>query len=49
MPINAADAIYRTGKARQHGAMEYTEPPTDLDAVRMYRLGRRRAVLVARS
>jgi len=24
----------------QHGAMEYTDPPTDLDAVRRYRLGR---------
>jgi Xaa-Pro aminopeptidase len=26
--------------ARQHGAMEYTTPPTDLGAVRSYRLGR---------
>ena len=31
--------------ARQHGAMEYTEPPTDLDEVRLYRLGRVRAEL----
>src|SRR5262245_43094161 len=40
---------YRMGKAaasdkvaRQHGAMEYTEAPVDLDAVRQYRLGRLR-------
>jgi hypothetical protein len=40
---------YRMGKAaagdkvaRQHGAMEYTEAPTDLNAVRRYRLGRLR-------
>ena len=40
---------YRMGKAaagdkvaRQHGAMEYTEAPTDLNAVRHYRLGRLR-------
>ncbi len=25
---------------RQHGAMEYSEPPVDIDAVRYYRLGR---------
>ena len=31
--------------ARQHGAMEYTEPPTDIDRVRMYRLGRVREQL----
>ena len=34
--------------ARQHGAMEYSQPPTDLDAVRMYRLGRVRAELKKR-
>ena len=27
---------------RQHGAMEFSTPPTDLDAVRHYRLGRLR-------
>lgn len=27
-------------QARQHGAMEYSRPPTDLDAVRRYRVGR---------
>ena len=34
-----------TGAARQHGAMEYTTPPVDLDAVRLERLGRLRAEL----
>ena len=31
--------------ARQHGAMEFTEPPVDLDEVRRYRLNRYRAQL----
>ncbi|MGI9311270.1 MAG: M24 family metallopeptidase [bacterium] len=31
--------------ARQHGAMEYSEPPADLDAVRRYRVGRVRRKL----
>lgn len=31
--------------ARQHGAMEFSEPPTDLDEVRMYRLERVREAL----
>ncbi len=31
--------------ARQHGAMEYSEPPTDLDEVRRYRLERVREEL----
>ena len=30
---------------RQHGAMEYTTPPCDLDEVRRYRLQRVRAEL----
>ena len=34
--------------ARQHGAMEYSTPPCDLDRVRRYRLGRVRAALVER-
>lgn len=40
-------AVVQAGRvaARQHGAMEYSEPPTDLDAVRMYRLGRVRQAL----
>ena len=33
---------------RQHGAMEYTEAPIDLDLVRRYRLGRLRAELKQR-
>ena len=48
MPIEAAEARHERGAARQHGAMEYTTPPTDLDAVRLYRLGRVREQLVAR-
>lgn len=31
---------------RQHGAMEYSEPPVDLDAVRSYRLARTRGEMV---
>jgi Xaa-Pro aminopeptidase len=34
--------------ARQHGAMEFSTPPCDLDEVRRYRLGRIRQALVAR-
>jgi Xaa-Pro dipeptidase len=34
--------------ARQHGAMEYTEPPCDLDQVRLYRLDRVRRALAER-
>ena len=30
----------RIGVSRQHGAMEYSQPPTDLDTVRRYRLDR---------
>ncbi|MDD9990272.1 MAG: Xaa-Pro peptidase family protein [Rhodospirillales bacterium] len=33
---------------RQHGAMEHSVPPRDLDAVRLYRLGRVREALAAR-
>ena len=33
---------------RQHGAMEHSTPPCDLDAVRLYRLGRVRAALARR-
>ncbi len=35
-------------EARQHGAMEFTVPPVDLDAVRRYRLGRIREQLQRR-
>ena len=41
MPFENAPA----NTARQHGAMEYTTPPVDLDAVRLERLGRLRAEL----
>ena len=48
MPINAAEAVYKRNAPRQHGAMEFTEPPVDLDKVRLYRLGRLRAELASR-
>ncbi|MBJ80524.1 MAG: peptidase M24 [Myxococcales bacterium] len=40
MPIESV----RSGQhiARQHGAMEFSEPPVDLDGVRLYRLARLR-------
>ncbi len=48
MPINAAEAIYKKGVPRQHGAMEFSEPPVNLDTVRMYRLNRIREQLRAK-
>ncbi len=42
MPINAVET------PRQHGAMEYSQPPVDLDTARLYRLGRIRRELEAR-
>ena len=42
MPLESAAAVYRGNAPRQHGAMEYSEPPVDLDQVRLYRLGRLR-------
>ena len=42
------DGTDRTNSARQHGAMEHTIPPCDLDEVRRYRLGRVREALAAR-
>jgi hypothetical protein len=43
-------AVIQEGRvaARQHGAMEYSRAPTDLDAVRLYRLGRVRDELKKR-
>ncbi|MFZ0488397.1 MAG: Xaa-Pro peptidase family protein [Arenicellales bacterium] len=38
----------RVRTARQHGAMDFTTPPCDLDAVRLYRLGRVRQALLER-
>ena len=40
MPIESVRSGQRA--ARQHGAMEFSEPPVDLDVVRRYRLGRLR-------
>ncbi len=48
MTIKAADAVYRGNAPRQHGAMEYSEAPVDLDKVRLYRLGRIREELQKR-
>jgi Xaa-Pro aminopeptidase len=42
------DAAATPNQPRQHGAMEYSEPPVDLDRVRCYRLGRLRAELKRR-
>ena len=42
------DGTDRTNIARQHGAMEHTIPPCDLDEVRRYRLARVREALAAR-
>lgn len=44
MPFETVEAL----PARQHGAMEYSEPPVDLDAVRLERLGRIRTELKRR-
>ncbi len=45
MPINAAEAVYKKGVIRQHGAMEFSPPPPELEAVRLYRLDRLRQQL----
>ena len=47
MPIESANTRYAGHVARQHGAMEYSEPPADLDGVRLYRLGRLRQQMQA--
>ncbi len=48
MPINAVEAARRGNAPRQHGAMEFSQAPVDLDAARLYRLGRIRRELEAR-
>ena len=48
MPINAVEATHHGNAPRQHGAMEFSRAPVDLDAVRLYRLGRVRRELEAR-
>ena len=40
MPIESVRS--KSSAARQHGAMEFSEPPGDLDGVRLYRLARLR-------
>ena len=46
--MNAGPGATIRPAARQHGAMEYSTPPADLDEVRRYRLGRIRRALVER-
>ena len=48
MGINAAEAVFKKGVPRQHGAMEFSEAPVDLDDVRRYRVGRVREELKKR-
>ena len=48
MPIHAVETARRGKAPRQHGAMEFSRAPVDLDAVRLYRLGRVRRELEAR-
>ncbi|MDX1424644.1 MAG: Xaa-Pro peptidase family protein [Kiloniellales bacterium] len=45
MPIQSFASPSDISRARQHGAMEFSEPPVDLDRVRLYRLGRLREQL----
>ena len=48
MPINAVEAARRGNPPRQHGAMEFSRAPVDLDQARLYRLGRVRRELESR-
>jgi Xaa-Pro dipeptidase len=48
MPIESIRSAARANRSRQHGAMEFSEPPVDLDVVRRYRLGRLRREMKAR-
>jgi Xaa-Pro aminopeptidase len=45
LPIHAVEAEHGHRVARQHGALEHSDPPAELDAVRLYRLGRLRSEL----
>ncbi len=48
MPLNSILSARKPNAPRQHGAMEYSAPPVDLDKVRLYRLGRLREQLARR-
>ncbi len=48
MGIISAGQVMANHVNRQHGAMEYSEAPTDIDTVRLYRLGRVREALAER-
>ena len=47
MGLNSIATVGRARQARQHGAMEYSEAPVDLDILRGYRLNRLRDALKA--
>ena len=42
MPLVSVQAVKAGRQARQHGAMEFSQAPVDLDTVRRYRLQRLR-------
>ncbi len=48
MSLNSPDTASGKNTARQHGAMEFTDAPVDLEQMRGYRLGRIRAELAKR-
>ncbi|NMM44263.1 aminopeptidase P family protein [Rhodospirillaceae bacterium KN72] len=47
MGLNSIATVGRARQARQHGAMEYSDAPVDLDILRGYRLNRLRDALKA--
>ena len=40
MPLASLNPRRKTNQVRQHGAMEFSDPPVDLDKVRLERLAR---------
>ena len=40
MPLASLNPAGKTNQVRQHGAMEFSDPPVDLDKVRLERLAR---------
>ena len=40
MPLASLNSTGKTNQVRQHGAMEFSDPPVDLDKVRLERLAR---------
>ena len=41
MPLASLNSKGKTNQVRQHGAMEFSDPPVDLDKVRQERKDRR--------